>query len=78
MECLHFQNRRETMLKETYLRIPNIRLAFENNPSEVFAWLIGKHIIGKDYEEACTMWERPGSTINCIDKGVVKKRSGVG
>ena len=50
------------------------RIVFENNPSEVLSWMIGKIIDEIDYDEACRVWEISGRTIDTMYKDVIKRR----
>ena len=78
MQCPYFEGERDEMCKEIFKTCPNVELAFNDSPANVFAWLLGRQIENIDYNEMCDMWRISGSQIYNIYKTVVRSRAGVG
>ena len=56
----------------------SIKTAFEENPSEVFNWLIGKDIPNIDRDMMHKVWVISGGEIVNIYRRICRERSGVG
>ena len=56
----------------------DIKVAFEENPEEVFNWLIGENIPNVDTDTLQKMRIISGTEICLIYKYLCKERSGVG
>ena len=78
MQCPFFEEQRRLMYEKIYLVRPQAQRVFEENPPNVFAWLLGKNIDGLNPEDMHEVWEVSGYMINSMYTQVVKMRKGVG
>ena len=78
MQCPYFQDCRKRMFSHIYEVDATLEETFREQPENVFPWLLGKDIIGCEYDTMCMVWIISGNAMNDMYTQVIGMRAGIG
>ena len=78
MQCPLNQEDFGSMIDDICKECPNIALLFQNEPSEIFCWILGKQVPGIDVDELTAMRVIAAIRICMIYSKVLSTREGIG